>query len=60
MSFTLLSERTEFTVFSGSMPPLRQLGHALEHALQLMQSSRRNVIMSSSAKNTETEKGRVL
>jgi hypothetical protein len=55
MSFTSFPERIELTIPSGSAPPLRQLGHILEHALQLMQSSRRNVIMSSSEENTKAE-----
>ena len=55
MSFAPLPGRIEFTMHSGSAPPLRQLGHALEQALQLMQSSRPNVVMSSSAENTKVE-----
>jgi len=55
MSSASFPERMELAMFSGSTPPLRQLGHVLEHALQLIQSSRRNVFVSSSEENTKTE-----
>jgi len=55
MSFMPFPEEIELTIPSGSTPPLRQLGHVFEQARQLMQSPKRNAIVSSSTESTKAE-----